>query len=125
MTDTLQSRLKVVRSTLRLGAGDMADRVGLKDRKSWERYERGQNVPKADILETLVGLGFSSEWLLTGEGPMRREPMSATQAAAEELLAAVRGARRDVNEGLGRTAVGSRPEIVDRIAYSGSALPEG
>lgn len=40
--------------------------------KSWQDYEAGHSVPGGKVFEGLVRLGFNANWLLAGEGPMRR-----------------------------------------------------
>lgn len=49
----------------------MAEAVGLKNRKSWEDYERGNHLPTGPVLLKLVSLGIDTNWLLTGVGAMR------------------------------------------------------
>ncbi|WP_184261697.1 helix-turn-helix domain-containing protein [Novispirillum itersonii] len=66
MTDSLKIRLRRIRHQAGLSASEMARHVGLKDRKSWENYERGQTTPKADVLTRLAQLGIDINWLLTG-----------------------------------------------------------
>lgn len=51
-------------------ASAMAERTGLRDRKSWERYERDENAPRAEALTPLIHMGISARWLLTGQGRM-------------------------------------------------------
>jgi transcriptional regulator with XRE-family HTH domain len=72
MVSTLSQRLQEVRTLLGLSAHEMAARVGLRDRKSWERYERGETGPKAEVLTELADLGIDCHWILTGEGAMLR-----------------------------------------------------
>jgi transcriptional regulator with XRE-family HTH domain len=72
MASTLSQRLQEVRTLLGLSAHEMAARVGLRDRKSWERYERGETGPKAEVLTELADLGIDCHWILTGEGAMLR-----------------------------------------------------
>lgn len=48
----------------------MALKVGLGGRKTWERYERGNNFPNGETLSRLASLGINANWLLTGMGPM-------------------------------------------------------
>lgn len=79
MTECLQTRLRMIRHQAGLTASEMARHVGLKDRKSWENYERGQTTPKADVLTRLALLGIDINWLLTGTLPDSRPP-SATPA---------------------------------------------
>ena len=38
---------------------------------AWQSYEAGSTIPGGKILANLLHLGFSADWLLAGEGPMR------------------------------------------------------
>lgn len=79
MAESLPDRLRLVRAHFRMSAGDMATRVGLKDRRTWERYERAETRPNADILAYLYGEGINVHWLLSGDGSMLRlEPLPPT-----------------------------------------------
>lgn len=75
MTESLQTRLRMLRHQVGLTAAEMAHRVGLKDRKSWENYERGHSMPKADALSRLALMGVDINWLLTG---LHRESTEGT-----------------------------------------------
>lgn len=60
---------------------------------SYQLYERGDRVPRADLIEKMARSGWSPLWLLTGEGPMRRAqsetpahgPWSAMRLCASPL----------------------------------------
>lgn len=99
MSGALKDRLKEAREALGMSTSQMAVRVGLRDRKSWERYETGENSPKADALSRLVGLGVSAQWILTGSGPMMGPPINDVGPAGpvdEALLEDVIGAVEQV-----------------------------
>lgn len=72
----LAGRLKTIREHLGLSTADMAHRVGLKNRKSWEGYEKAAGVPRADALYVLACHGIDPWWLLSGEGEMIRNVSS-------------------------------------------------
>jgi transcriptional regulator with XRE-family HTH domain len=65
----LGARLREVRSAMGLNASKMAALWNL-ERKTWERYEHGEGVPKATVLVDLVKRGVNATWLLTGEGTL-------------------------------------------------------
>lgn len=80
-------RLRSVRRHLQLSSSDMATSVGLKNRKSWEGYEKGLNSPKVDVVCKLAEIGISPRWLLTGEGEIGDEKSGLPLSSAEESLA--------------------------------------
>jgi transcriptional regulator with XRE-family HTH domain len=86
MMNDLAGRIKLTRAHFGLSAAEMASRVGLRNRKSWEGYEKGLNTPKADVLRQLVLLGINPRWLLIGEGEMVG-PEQATDHAGMKAVA--------------------------------------
>lgn len=62
-------RLREVRGSMNLSASKMAAFWDL-ERKTWERYELGAGMPKANVLIDLARLGINEVWLLTGKGDM-------------------------------------------------------
>ena len=76
-TDSFGARLREVRGAMGLTASKMAALWGL-ERKTWERYEHEDGLPKANVLMDLAERGFSEIWLLTGRGGMYPAAPSAT-----------------------------------------------
>jgi transcriptional regulator with XRE-family HTH domain len=76
-TISLGIRLREVRGALGLTASKMAALWNL-ERKTWERYEHGDGLPKANVLVDLAERGFSEVWLLTGKGDMYASAPSVT-----------------------------------------------
>lgn len=72
MSDGLPERLRAARTHLGLTIAAISEMAALRDRKTWERYERGETRPNSDTLTVLHGLGIDANWLLTGEGGMLR-----------------------------------------------------
>lgn len=68
---TLADRLKQVREKSGKTQKDMAKLAGVSCRV-WQAYEAGKVTPGGKIFETLSNLGFNADWLLTGEGLMRK-----------------------------------------------------
>lgn len=68
---TLFDRLIAAREATGKSQKDLAEILGISFR-SWQDYELGKSVPGGKVFESLSRLGFSSDWLLTGEGPMKR-----------------------------------------------------
>ncbi len=67
---TLGERLRIIRDAIGESQKGMASRFGLSE-NAWQRLELEGRAPKGDILAQLIDLGFSSDWLLTGQGQMR------------------------------------------------------
>ncbi len=67
----LPERLKTARESISKSQKEMAEALGV-GLKSWQVYEQGGSVPGGNVFESLVKLGFNANWLLTGEGEMRR-----------------------------------------------------
>jgi transcriptional regulator with XRE-family HTH domain len=70
MIGGLPERLRSARISLGLTV-EQAAALGGVTRKTWERYEKGGNDPKASSLTFLVERGVSPGWILTGQGEMR------------------------------------------------------
>lgn len=85
--------MKVIRNDLSLGQMDAAKRFGV-GISTWQRFEAGAGI-KDDVLRALAEEGYNINWLLTGEGPMRRSeiegiPADIAEAAAVGLAASYR-----------------------------------
>jgi transcriptional regulator with XRE-family HTH domain len=73
----LPDRLKIVRDALGLSQKDMAKKINV-SLTALQGYEADRSVPGGNVIERLVRLGFNANWILTGEGEMRRdEPLYA------------------------------------------------
>lgn len=114
-----------------LTALEMADLVGLRDRKSWERYERGENSPKAEVLSRVAAAGINTNWLLTGQGSMRVAAVPPSPEAHEAGPAVFRSAedlgdgfvllpRYEVRAAAGGGAVINSEQVVDHLAFKAS-----
>src|ERR1700761_8347185 len=62
-------RLKLIRAELGHTQKNMSDILGLGIR-TWQTYELGNSLPKAETLNQLSALGYSIDWVLTGRGSM-------------------------------------------------------
>jgi transcriptional regulator with XRE-family HTH domain len=80
---TIGDRLRSIREYLGLTQTEAAARFGMGE-SSWKRLELEDRAPKGEVLAKLVEMHFSSDWLLTGIGEMRRED-PAIDARLEEL----------------------------------------
>ncbi|MDV7341011.1 helix-turn-helix domain-containing protein [Terasakiella sp. A23] len=67
----IADRLKEIRKDLGIAQEEMAKVVGTKFR-TWQRYEAGSSLPKLQYLVTLAEKGYDVNWLLTGEGSIKK-----------------------------------------------------
>jgi len=95
---SVAERLTRIRRFLGLSQKDMGKRVGVSG-TTWQNYELENAAPNAHVLAHLSGEGFDMNWVLTGQGEMRKS------------AAAVRGPDRGFAErgqpGLARDEAGS------------------
>ena len=69
----MTNNLKIARKSLNLSQIDMSNKLEVSD-KSYRRYEsEGADIP-GRVLAKLARMGFSVNWLLTGEGAMKEVP---------------------------------------------------
>lgn len=68
---SVPDRVKKIRESLGKTQKDMAALIQISYR-TWQNYEDGVNSPGWDVCGALVKLGFNANWLLTGEGEMKR-----------------------------------------------------
>lgn len=83
---SLPLRLKIIRTNLGKSQKAMAEELG-KTTRSWQVYEEGKSVPGGEVFEALVKLGFDANWILTGEGEMKRgEGASEGQNQVQQIV---------------------------------------
>lgn len=68
---TLAERLKKARKCLEASQPEMAKLLGI-SKPAWQGYELGKNEPGSGVIAELTKIGFDANWLLTGEGLMRK-----------------------------------------------------
>jgi len=90
----LCNRLKIARESLRKSQKEMAELLGV-GLKSWQIYEQGTSVPGGKVFEALAMMGFDVNWLLTGEGSMRRPEANGHVANGNNII---QGAHIDAEE---------------------------
>jgi len=73
----MKDRLKQVREILGKSQRDMASLINM-SYKGWQQYESGDSIPGGKVLQSLANLGFSVNWILTGEGEMRTADIKNT-----------------------------------------------
>lgn len=85
---TLGERIRQVRGAL--SQADFAAKIGI-NKNLLGKYERGESVPGGEILSQIHDTaGVSLDWLLTGQGQMRRDeaaPAAASPATVEAQAA--------------------------------------
>ncbi|MDA8079469.1 MAG: helix-turn-helix domain-containing protein [Nitrospiraceae bacterium] len=70
---TLGERIKHLRDSLGMNQSEFATRLGLGGPTAVSKYEKNQREPEVSILGKIAALSKCSlDWLLTGEGPIRR-----------------------------------------------------
>jgi transcriptional regulator with XRE-family HTH domain len=74
----VSERLKAIRNDIGLDQRSMAGRFGL-GQSTWARLEMEDRAPKGDVLAKLVDMGYSADWLLTGQGEMKRGAPTAVK----------------------------------------------
>jgi transcriptional regulator with XRE-family HTH domain len=85
---SLAERLKQVRESLGYTQKEMAKAVSV-ILQTWQVYEAGKSVPGGNVLESLARLGFNVNWILTGEGEMKRGDSNQILSLDEDLLASI------------------------------------
>lgn len=81
---SIEKRLRLAIDSMGLSIKDASDKSGIAYR-TLQNYLLGEREPNAKSLCFLnTHLGISTDWLLTGEGPMRRDG-SAQAGAAEDV----------------------------------------
>lgn len=131
MSEALKDRLRQVRIHLGMTVIAITDLVGLKSRKTWERYEAGANVPDSDTLRVLHEHGIDINWLLTGQGQMvwaERQRQSGTVPVLGLADCGLQGWYQESPTGLfaaAPPAVVDDPDGVAVIAMGESMRPAG
>lgn len=63
-------RFKQIRNYLNLSQTEMSAKMGI-SKNAWQSYELGKSSPGTGVYLGLALLGFSVDWLLTGQGHLR------------------------------------------------------
>ena len=88
-------RIKKLRNSLGQTQGEFAKELGL-PRTGISKIENGSQDPSIDVLIKLFDMRTSFSWLLTGEGPMFRDPDSETSTNLPDEDSGFREAFPDV-----------------------------
>lgn len=79
-----KERLKILRRSLGKSQRDMSVSVE-SSYGVWQAYEAGNSVPGFKVLESIARMGFNVNWLLTGDGEMKK-PVRLTESEAHQAL---------------------------------------
>ncbi|OGU16767.1 MAG: hypothetical protein A2076_07060 [Geobacteraceae bacterium GWC2_53_11] len=79
-----KERLKILRKSLGKSQRDMSVSVE-SSYGVWQAYEAGNSVPGFKVLESIARMGFNVNWLLTGDGEMKK-PVRLSESEAHEAL---------------------------------------
>jgi transcriptional regulator with XRE-family HTH domain len=89
---SIGENLKIARGTLGLSQKDMAKAINV-SLTALQNYESGHQAPGAKVFESMFRLGFNANWILTGEGDMKRQediPICRNNMAEYERQRAIR-----------------------------------
>lgn len=79
-----KERLKILRKALGKSQRDMSISVE-SSYGVWQAYEAGNSVPGYKVFESIARMGFNVNWLLTGDGEMKK-PVRLTESEAHQAL---------------------------------------
>ena len=104
----ISGRLKNVRTALSKTQAEIGTALGL-GKNTWQNYENAGQIPGGNVLAGLVRLGFNSNWILTGIGPMRLDELvEPGTVAGERLYARIPAvAEEPAQYGAGAPSIGS------------------
>lgn len=72
-------RLKKIRQSVgqsigkKISQGDFAAMLGYKSYTNIQGFETERNEPTIQLINAIIDLGYSSDWLMTGSGKMKRD----------------------------------------------------
>lgn len=101
MSEGIGGRLRIIREELGKTQTGMSELLGLGVR-TWQTYELGNSLPKAETLKVLYDLGYSIDWILSGSGPMRAHAFRLTAASGKSRSFFNPGSFGEVLESLSR-----------------------
>lgn len=112
--DTLAQRFRLIRSALELSQPEMSECVQI-SRNAWQAYELGKSTPTTSVFTALHDMGFSVDWLISGEGKMKLEDASGDLSGY--TLLPLYGTVASMGDG-----AAADDEIVEWIAFSNAWL---
>ena len=80
---------RIVKIRGAISAREFAEKTGV-HKNTLGNYERGETSVGGDFLFSLLQMGYSANWVLTGEGPMTLKELHAERFDVETLEQAVK-----------------------------------
>ncbi len=74
---SLQERVKKIREDLGKPQKEMAHLVGV-GLRTWQQYEEGVHDPSWKVVSKLSEIGYNTDWLASGKGPIKRQELDYT-----------------------------------------------
>lgn len=74
---SLQERVKKIREDLSKSQKEMAHLVGV-GLRTWQQYEEGVHDPSWKVVSRLSEIGYNTDWLASGKGPIKRQELNYT-----------------------------------------------
>ncbi len=68
--ESIADRLRTIRRDLGMNQKEMSLHLGLGE-STWQNYERELNIPGGEVLSKIAALGYNTDWIITGMGPIR------------------------------------------------------
>ncbi|WP_421860299.1 helix-turn-helix domain-containing protein [Parvibaculum sp.] len=113
---SVPARLAQIRKFLGLSQKEMGKRVRVSG-TTWQNYELENAAPNAHVLAHLSGEGFDMNWVLTGQGEMRKAGAAGKQETGFAELAPLELPRNQVGR---HRRAHARPALPAPYARHGS-----
>lgn len=120
----LSDRIKIVRDSTGKSQKDMALALDV-SLSALQSYESGRQFPGGKVFEALARMGFDTNWLLTGDGEMKRgatayplaESLKTADITGEHGEGFVQVPRYEVAASAGGGAIIHSEQIVDYLSF--------
>jgi transcriptional regulator with XRE-family HTH domain len=77
--NTARARIRIARDSLKMSQAEFAKALGMSVR-GYQAYETRGRLPSGKTLARALDIGISVDWLLTGQGEMRRVVVGPSEA---------------------------------------------
>lgn len=115
---SVAERIKIVRESTGKSQKELAEELGTSFR-ALQDYEAGKSYPGGKVFEALAKLGFNTNWILTGEGEMRREDDfdARNPTIINDKEGFVKIPRYEVSASAGGGSLVHSEQIVDHLTF--------